>query len=480
MDMASKHLLDEDGDSMEDLNPILGEYLLHCSICFESFSKAKILPCLHTFCLECIRRHYDCYKTVHNCRLVCPTCRDLIDLPQAGIDGLKDDCVLEETKRILDELLSIPDRCYMRGSESLRQGDTNTKKSKLRQHIADLNPQVLALKKKIYRLHLEEVRCVTSDRHVGPVREEKKEKGTQNNEYKLPSPKRDKQTKDEKDEWFAELAKIKSVHDVLDDVTENASPSQIRQMFDYLSDRARETHSHFLILKDKNADDLEGAVGGARAVDLGSQIQTKTSKSLGKIFKPKLIVNVFKKNGSKVRAYLNFRIGKKGKKPCEFDWPIHSFFLPDGSLLVSDKHNDRIQLIEADGRFGRMLLPGKVKPRRTILSPHDGLLYVSDEMTESLRVFDAEERPIRNIGKDHFRGVAGLALTNAGHVVMTDVEECFVTVHTNTGERISKFTSRLIADRNMPNPCFCEVNDLDTILVSDFRNSCIKFFKVGL
>ncbi len=54
-----------------DFQMHFGEDLLSCSICFEGYNNPKVLPCLHTFCQDCVHRHYEIYKVktlslIHN------------------------------------------------------------------------------------------------------------------------------------------------------------------------------------------------------------------------------------------------------------------------------------------------------------------------------------------------------------------------------------------------------------------------------
>ncbi|XP_077996787.1 tripartite motif-containing protein 2-like [Glandiceps talaboti] len=59
------------------------ETFLLCSICLCHYNKAKILPCYHTFCQECLNALVR--KTG---QLFCPTCRAHCDLPPTGTAGL--------------------------------------------------------------------------------------------------------------------------------------------------------------------------------------------------------------------------------------------------------------------------------------------------------------------------------------------------------------------------------------------------------
>jgi len=59
--------------------------LTKCSICLEDFKDPKSLPCLHTFCLECLTSH--CRDKLPGDELLCPVCRNSCQVPEAGISA---------------------------------------------------------------------------------------------------------------------------------------------------------------------------------------------------------------------------------------------------------------------------------------------------------------------------------------------------------------------------------------------------------
>ncbi|XP_078685508.1 tripartite motif-containing protein 2-like [Branchiostoma floridae x Branchiostoma belcheri] len=71
--MASKMASDE-----------FDEEFLTCQVCMLHFRDPKILPCLHTFCKECLEE----WATKQQ-PLECPICRLPVSLPDQGVDGLK-------------------------------------------------------------------------------------------------------------------------------------------------------------------------------------------------------------------------------------------------------------------------------------------------------------------------------------------------------------------------------------------------------
>jgi len=59
--------------------------MIQCSICLEDFNDPKSLPCLHTFCHECLRSHG--VDKLPGDELLCPVCRNSCLVPEAGISA---------------------------------------------------------------------------------------------------------------------------------------------------------------------------------------------------------------------------------------------------------------------------------------------------------------------------------------------------------------------------------------------------------
>ncbi|CAH1257092.1 TRIM56 [Branchiostoma lanceolatum] len=70
---------------------------LECQICLQSFRTPKILPCLHTFCKECLAEYTKAHS-VDGDQIECPTCRSKSPLPGGTVDGLKDNFFVENLK----------------------------------------------------------------------------------------------------------------------------------------------------------------------------------------------------------------------------------------------------------------------------------------------------------------------------------------------------------------------------------------------
>ena len=60
---------------------------LECSICLDTYTNPKLLPCFHTFCKKCLERLVVQDHDGHT--LCCPNCRQTTLLPPTGVSGLQ-------------------------------------------------------------------------------------------------------------------------------------------------------------------------------------------------------------------------------------------------------------------------------------------------------------------------------------------------------------------------------------------------------
>ena len=67
----------------------INQNFLHCGICLEPFKKPRALPCLHSFCEECLERWTKANTKGSNKPrvIVCPNCQKAATIPAEGIQG---------------------------------------------------------------------------------------------------------------------------------------------------------------------------------------------------------------------------------------------------------------------------------------------------------------------------------------------------------------------------------------------------------
>jgi len=68
--------------------------LTECSICAEEFTDPRVLPCQHTFCLNCLM---NCARDRQpRDRMRCPLCRKEFTIPDDGFSGIQKNFNMEK------------------------------------------------------------------------------------------------------------------------------------------------------------------------------------------------------------------------------------------------------------------------------------------------------------------------------------------------------------------------------------------------
>lgn len=87
-------------------NPL--EELVQCPICLDKLTEPRMLPCQHTFCLECLKSHVIAKQLILNPSsnsdkiLQCPVCQQKVRL-ENGLESLK----ALPSNRYIDSLLAV-------------------------------------------------------------------------------------------------------------------------------------------------------------------------------------------------------------------------------------------------------------------------------------------------------------------------------------------------------------------------------------
>jgi gas vesicle protein len=72
--------------------------ITECPVCTDTYSDPRSLPCVHTFCLNCIKG-FSRNKLPGDC-VACPVCRTEFSIPAKGVDGLPKNFFIEQLKDI--------------------------------------------------------------------------------------------------------------------------------------------------------------------------------------------------------------------------------------------------------------------------------------------------------------------------------------------------------------------------------------------
>ncbi len=99
-----------------------------------------------------------------------------------------------------------------------------------------------------------------------------------------------------------------------------------------------------------------------------------------------------------------FRIGPRGQADGSFNIPLAATVASDGSLLVADSGNSRIQVFDAGGKFrfsfgGFGAEPGRFTRPRAIATDTSGNVYVADGGFQNVQIFNAQGQLLMPLGR---------------------------------------------------------------------------------
>jgi B-box zinc finger/zinc finger of C3HC4-type, RING len=89
--------------------------ITECAVCMNTFQDPRTLPCIHTFCLRCIKGF--CRDKLSGDCVACPICRTEFTVPGKGVDGLPKNFFIEQLKDISDTSSSHCEGCDESGSK---------------------------------------------------------------------------------------------------------------------------------------------------------------------------------------------------------------------------------------------------------------------------------------------------------------------------------------------------------------------------
>ena len=63
--------------------------ITECPICMSVFTDPRMLPCIHTFCFQCLKRTLEATQKLPGDKMPCPFCRKEFIIPRDGVNGVQ-------------------------------------------------------------------------------------------------------------------------------------------------------------------------------------------------------------------------------------------------------------------------------------------------------------------------------------------------------------------------------------------------------
>src|SRR6218665_3400105 len=69
--------------------------ITECPICMDVFTDPRVLPCIHSFCFECLRHTSEATQKKPEDKMPCPLCRKEFIIPADGVNGVQKNFFVE-------------------------------------------------------------------------------------------------------------------------------------------------------------------------------------------------------------------------------------------------------------------------------------------------------------------------------------------------------------------------------------------------
>ncbi|XP_032238814.1 E3 ubiquitin-protein ligase TRIM71-like [Nematostella vectensis] len=180
------------------------------------------------------------------------------------------------------------------------------------------------------------------------------------------------------------------------------------------------------------------------------------------------------------------RISSKGSGLGEAEGPFDVAVRSNGSIVVTDTGNHRIQIFDGRGRvlhhFGTHgNMPGHFQSPAGVCISHEGSIVVTDQLTSNVQVFTEEGVLVRHFGPKigrggELKGPLGVTVDEEGQILTADQSNHRIVVLSSTGSFVSQFGSLGTKDGEFNNPSFVAVNQDGDIFVTDTCNHRVQIF----
>lgn len=85
-----------------EMSQNIRDQFLQCKICLDGLKEPKTLPCLHTFCADCLHYYIE-HNRIDRYKFACPICRRHIYIPKDGVDGFPDSFFVSSLNDIVSQ-----------------------------------------------------------------------------------------------------------------------------------------------------------------------------------------------------------------------------------------------------------------------------------------------------------------------------------------------------------------------------------------
>ena len=96
------------------LTETLTDEFLQCPLCMDQFTSPKVLPCQHTFCLNCLKAYVEARSFY--AMLPCPLCKELFAVPDQNVENFRNNFMIVSLLQVVETKKKASEEAAARSS----------------------------------------------------------------------------------------------------------------------------------------------------------------------------------------------------------------------------------------------------------------------------------------------------------------------------------------------------------------------------
>ena len=472
-----------------------------CPVCTNVYTDPKHLPCLHTFCLQCLK-----HTTSHGRDTIrCPKCQAISRVPKSGhlrdlptsfyLNGLIDVLAIKEWK--ISQVRC--DNCNEKSSESSYCFHCCVfwcEKCIIGQNIVRSNKdhRVLALN----NVKTEDIGTLKKPTKAGHCDIEGKglEEGialreahftltTKDTEGRQCYNERDHVTVEIRDEQGRESTSEIQINDGKDGLYQvsycprhpGKSQVTVKVNGEHIGDSPFTVQVTPFQFKPVVSCGKEGSSEEMFKRPWGVAVSAKDEIAITDHNNHR--VQIFNSEGNYLRSF-----GRHGTKKGEFDFLTGITYHNNGNIFVADYGNNRIQIFSGEGEYvgsfsGTGSLDSRFRNPRGLSVDRDGNIIVADSGNKLIKIFSPKGTFLMKIGGQGSFTLPIHCIQYEKYLVVSDCSEHCIKVFDRKGNFQYKFGKKGAGDGELNNPNCLSVNKSGHLMVCDKNNHTIQVFELS-
>ena len=453
-----------------------------CSICLDIYNDPKTLPCLHTFCYECLTNHA---RARHRQgKFPCPKCRARIDFPTGNCfnsfpTSFLHNNLLSDYEALLKrkQVLMLLDKAAEKEKENIMADIELTREKekalkdvirKFEETISDLETNVATAKRNVSQ---------AAEQMIAKIREREQEAMTSLETTRVT---RLEKINSVNKEAQSLLKQMNQAVEFAQNLVQRSSSSDIMQKKETLKQKFKELR-YIAVPKHQESTFIKFTAASVEGLRLGD---ITTGEADARQYTPKGLDQTCQMKGKERELVVVGELDLKLFPGDNLEAPTGIAVNSKGNIAVTDQLGHFVYIFDKEGNCLRKIgskgkNSGQFDTPKGVTYLNDNEIVIADTWNHRIQLVDVQTGTfVKSLGKlgaakGQFYCPVDVCLDEQHRIVVTEFGNHRIQVITQEGETTSIFGTKGPEKLNCPNSCISYKN---IFLVSNGNNNCVKVF----